>query len=67
MKQYILFPEIMGSDQLLHLDGRWGMYRIKAAVKECLHRKRFVMPRVTRAQLCRGPLRNPTIIREFDV
>lgn len=34
MRKFAIFPALLGSDQLLHLDGRWGYQRIRRAVLE---------------------------------
>lgn len=32
--KYAIFPALLGSDQMLPLDGRWGSERIRSAVVE---------------------------------
>ena len=51
----VLFPQIMGSDQLMHVDGRFGRERIIQAIQK--HRDRiqkFHSTPITKAQVFSG-------------
>ncbi len=68
MAQFILFPELMGSDQYKPLDGRWGIARIRQEVERHVGRlRRHLYPTLHKVQLCRGTIRNHTVVDEWSV
>lgn len=67
--KHIIFPQILGTDQFMHCDGRWGMPRIKAEAKKQADRlnKHYKHRPITKAQLCGGKVSCPNVIAEFDL
>lgn len=56
MKLFAIFPALIGSDQLLPLDGRWGQERIRRAVVEQARRLQRLhrTTKLRRAEIYRG-------------
>ena len=67
MSKFVLFPEIMGSDQLLPVDGRFGLERIKMEAADHVHRLRNIHLTITRAQLCAGRVSDPSILHSWNI
>jgi len=70
MRQFIIFPEAGGSDQLLPLDGRWGRARIEEAAQEQADRLNAHIYKnrpIRKVQLCAGSVASPTVLREWEV
>jgi hypothetical protein len=65
MAKFILF-DCMGSDQLVHCDGRWGFKRCQEFAQMVAERKSRVA-KITKATLCEGNLRNYREIHTFPV
>lgn len=67
MSKFVLFPELMGTDQLLPVDGRFGLERIKMEVRQHTHNLRKIHPTITRAQLCSGRIVSPNILHSWNI
>lgn len=55
MRQFAIFPAIMGSDQLLLLDGRWNTNSIrKACIQQAKRIQKFHSTKILRAEIYSG-------------
>lgn len=69
MKKFALFPALLGTDQLVPLDGRWSTFTCQLKVEEQaerLNKHWYKHNPITKAQICVGRIANPTIIKEWS-
>lgn len=68
MKKFVLFPELLGSDQLYPCDGRWSNATCVDKARE--HAKTLSKTRhfiITIGHLCVGSILSPTVVKNFDI
>jgi hypothetical protein len=66
MKQFVLFTGLLGSDQLLPIDGRFGRER---AIQEANNHASNLLRlhnKIGKAKLCRGTIKNHRVLCEWD-
>jgi len=68
MKRFIIFPEILGSDQLYIGDGRWSESTlINVAREHAKNLNKNLNKGIKRIQLCSGSLLYPVVLKEFSL
>ena len=69
MMQFALFPALLGSDQLVRLDGRWGRHRVRQAVADQAARLSRLHPStpICRAVVYRGQLKAGGYTQLYEV